>query len=135
MHNQYERVMHIIGHAISTVENTRLREILDRHGKHFLDHCFTQREQLDSLGSKRDIEHLAGRFAAKRAVMKILWEKLGGGAFWTDVEIIPNHAGKPTIHLSGKCASIAHTLGIIRWHVSISHITTETIASVIGEGN
>ena len=125
--------MPILGHGIDIVETDRIRELVERHGKHFLDRVFTQGEHdYCRLNPKRYYEHLSGRFAAKEAVLKVLGTGWRGGIAWTDIEILRNPSGQPQIKLTGECQRIADQLGIARWHVSISHITTHATASAIG---
>jgi len=125
--------MSILGHGIDIVETARVQRLLEEHGQRFLDRVFTAGEQAYCAKSqKRYYEHLAGRFAAKEAVLKVLGTGWRGGIAWTDIEITREASGQPRIILTGECARIAGELGIVRWHVSISHIETHATASAIG---
>jgi holo-[acyl-carrier protein] synthase len=125
--------MSILGHGIDLVETSRIRHLHDEHGKHFLDRVFTPAEQAYCAANpKRYFEHLAGRFAAKEAVLKVLGTGWRGGISWTDIEVIKNPSGQPGIHLTGECARIADEMGISQWQLSISHIETHATASAIG---
>jgi holo-[acyl-carrier protein] synthase len=125
--------MPILGHGIDIVETRRIADLLENHGERFLERCFTPAErEYCYRNQKRHIEHLAGRFAAKEAVLKVLGTGWRGGIAWTDIEILPEPSGQPKIRLSGECLKIAKTLGISKWHVSISHIETHATASAIG---
>jgi holo-[acyl-carrier protein] synthase len=124
----------IVGHGIDIVETDRIHRMLEEHGQRFLDRCFTPAEQAYcAKNTKRRTEHLAGRFAAKEAVLKVLGTGWRGGIAWTDIEVLPEPSGRPIVKLSGECERIAAGLGISRWHVSISHIGTHATASAIGE--
>jgi holo-[acyl-carrier protein] synthase len=125
--------MSLIGHGIDLVEIARIRRLHDEHGQHFLDRVFTPAEQKYCTDNpKRYFEHLAGRFAAKEAVLKVLGTGWRGKIAWTDIEVIRDPSGQPGIQLSGECARIAANLGINRWLVSLSHIETHATASAIG---
>jgi holo-[acyl-carrier protein] synthase len=125
--------MPIIGHGIDIVETARIRQLVQAHGPHFLDRVFTPAEQAYCARSaKRYFEHLAGRFAAKEAVLKVLGTGWRGGIAWTDIEVLRESSGQPRIALTGETLRIASELGIARWHVSISHIETHATASAIG---
>lgn len=125
--------MPIVGHGIDIVETARIRGLVENHGDHFLNRVFTPAEQAYcSMNPKRYFEHLAGRFAAKEAVLKVLGTGWRGGIAWTDVEVTKEASGLPRIALSGECARIAEQIGIARWHISISHIETHATASAIG---
>src|SRR5690349_7682414 len=124
--------MSIIGHGIDLVEVARIARMRTDHAAHFLDRCFTPAEQRYCLDYKLADEHLAGRFAAKEAILKVLGTGWRGQIAWTDMEVRPEPSGQPKVGLSGECARIAKELGISRWHVSISHIETHATASAIG---
>ena len=125
--------MPILGHGIDIVETARIRALVENHADHFLDRVFTAAEQTYcSKNPKRYFEHLAGRFAAKEAVLKVLGTGWRGGIAWTDVEVTKEPSGQPKIVLTGECERIARERGISRWHISISHIETHATASAIG---
>ncbi len=127
--------MAIIGHGVDLVETGRIAAMLESHGDRFLERCFTPAEIAYCRGhQKRVVEHLAGRFAVKEAILKVLGTGWSGGISWTDMQILPNPAGSPVLSLCGHAAAVAARLGITRWHVSISHIETHAIGSAIGEG-
>ena len=83
---------------------------------------------------KERIQHLAGRFAAKEAVLKALGTGMRGQMKWTDVQIANNDLGKPEIVLSGESALIAERMGVAQVLVSISHTREHAVASAIALG-
>ncbi|MCK4872111.1 MAG: holo-ACP synthase [Phycisphaerales bacterium] len=128
-----EHAIHlIVGHGIDIVEIARIGEMLDRHGERFLQRCFCEREVALAGTGKRRVEHLAGRFAAKEAVLKAIGTGWRDGIAWTDMEIARLPSGAPKLHLTGRTAEIAADLGITHWLVSISHTQTCAVASAIG---
>ncbi|MCA9304760.1 MAG: holo-ACP synthase [Phycisphaerales bacterium] len=126
--------MAIIGHGVDIVEISRIRTMVGEHPERFLDRVYSEQERLDSGTGKRRDEHLAVRFAAKEAAMKTLGTGWSQGIGWTDVSVVKDEAGKPSLVVVGKAAEIAAELGITAWHVSLSHTDTHAIASVIAEG-
>jgi holo-[acyl-carrier protein] synthase len=125
--------MPVVGHGIDIIETERMRHSVSEHGERFLDRVFTPAEQrYCALNQKRYFEHLAGRFAAKEAVLKVLGTGWRGGIAWTDIEVLPEPSGQPRVTLTGECARIAREQGIARWLISISHIETHATASAIG---
>jgi len=123
----------IIGHGIDIVETSRIRQMVEQHGRRFLDRCFTAAElAYCQANARRYFEHLAGRFAAKEAVLKVLGTGWRRGIAWTDIEILPEPSGQPRLTLGGESARIAAELRIDQWHLSISHIETHATASAIG---
>src|SRR5215469_4828987 len=108
--------MAIVGHGIDIVETVRIRQMVDEHGQHFLDRCFTPVEQAYCDRSpRRRFEHLAGRFAAKEAVLKAMGTGWRGGIAWTDIEIQTDPAGRPFVVLTGECQRLAEEKGITHW--------------------
>jgi holo-[acyl-carrier protein] synthase len=123
--------MRIVGHGIDLVETQRIERMLADHGERFLERCFTPRE-MAYLGNLREqAQHLAGRFAAKEAILKVLGTGWSHGIAWTDAEVPRQPSGQPTVVLHGKCLEVAHALGITAWWISISHIKTHAMASAI----
>jgi holo-[acyl-carrier protein] synthase len=126
--------MRIIGHGIDLVEVSRIEKMIEKHGGRFLERVFTDGEVSHSTGRKRQAEHLAGRFAAKEAVLKTLGTGWAEGVAWRDIEVTTNPAGRPFLVLSGHAATLAKSQGIAAWHLSISHTAGHAMASVIAEG-
>jgi len=120
-----------LAHGIDMVECQRLAEMIDRYGDRFLVRVFTPGELAYCSGRRRRVEHLAGRFAAKEAVLKVLGTGWTGGIRWTDVEVINEPSGQPRVRLAGRCREIADAKGLGEVRVSISHITTHAIASAV----
>ena len=126
--------MDIVSHGVDMVDCARLSESIDRHGQRFLQRVFTPAELGYCEGKKRRIEHLAGRFAAKEAVLKVLGTGWREGINWTDIEVRNEPSGQPRVTLSGRCRQVADELGVGEVLISISHIQTHAIASAIGCG-
>ena len=121
----------LIGHGIEIVETTRIRERLERSGEQFEMEYFTAIERnAPPLGAKR-IEYLAGRFAAKEAILKALGIGNNPNISKLDIEIQRLPSGKPSVVLRGKCQEIAEELGIKQWLLSISHTSSYAAASAI----
>ena len=124
--------MNIVSHGIDMVDCERLSESIDKHGQRFLDRVFTKAELAYCQSRKRELEHLAGRFAAKEAVLKVLGTGWTNGIAWDEIEILNEPSGRPTVHLHGKCRQLADEMHLANILISISHIETHAIASAIG---
>lgn len=125
--------MPILGHGIDLIEVARVERMLADHEARFLSRCFTAGEQnYCAANPARRAEHLAGRFAAKEAVLKVLGTGWSGGIAWTDVEVVREPSGKPVVRLHGKAAAVAAKLGVGPILLSISHTGTHATASAIG---
>ncbi|HBL12824.1 MAG TPA: holo-[acyl-carrier-protein] synthase [Cyanobacteria bacterium UBA11162] len=124
----------IIGHGIDIVETKRIQDFIDQSGKHFEMKYFTLIERhISELGANR-IQYLAGRFAAKEAVLKALGIRPNQDIFKLDIEIQRLSTGEPSVVLYGKCQEIAQELGITKWLLSISHTSLYAAASAIAVG-
>ena len=66
-------------------------------------------------------ERIAGRFAAKEAILKALGTGLGRGVRWHHIEILPDAHGAPRAHFSGAVAKRLDAQGATHCHLSISH--------------
>jgi len=126
--------MRIIGHGIDLVDTERVARMLADHGDQFLERCFSQGERAYIEANRRKIEHVAGRFAAKEAILKALGTGWRGGITWPDAEVVKLPSGQPTVALHGECARIAADMGITQWTLSITHIRTHAMASAIAMG-
>jgi holo-[acyl-carrier protein] synthase len=121
----------VIGHGIDLVDIAELRRWIEDPRDPLLPRCFIQ-EELDEIGDgPHRTERLAGRFAAKEAVLKAMGTGYGDGVAFTDVVIHRAGGGPPQVRLSGGAARAASVLGINGWRLSISHTETTAMASVI----
>ena len=122
----------IVGTGIDIVEIKRIKNILNKWGDRFLKRIYTEKEKKYCEKKKNMYIHLAARFAAKEALVKML----GTGMKqikWTEIEITNNRKGKPEINLYGKALLIAKQQEISIIHISISHEKEYAVAQVIGE--
>ncbi len=127
--------MRIIGHGIDIVEVARIATMLEAHGERFVTRCFTRAEaDYAEAAHRRRAERYAARFACKEAVLKALGTGWRDGIAWRQIEVRRAPSGRPSLVLTGRCAEIADDLGIVQWHVSLSHTDTNAIASVLGCG-
>lgn len=124
--------MNVISQGIDLIENSRVGEVFKRHPDRFLDRVLTPAEQEYVRRMRDPLPSIAGRFAAKEAVFKVLGTGWRGGIAWTDVEIINNPAGQPICRLSGECARIAAQKKIETILVSISHTRLYAAATATG---
>lgn len=132
---RYDAPMDVIGSGIDLVEVGRIEEMVARHGRRFLDRCFTPDEQAYCDDApRRRFEHYAARFAAKEAALKVIGTGWRDGIAWTDLEVVREPSGRPKLVVRGRCAEIAAEQGIATWHVSLSHTRTLAIASALGCG-
>ncbi|MFF0153617.1 holo-ACP synthase [Micromonospora sp. NPDC005203] len=92
---------------------------------------FTERELAACSGRRDRYVRLAGRFAAKEAVLKALGTGLGPRMRWTDVEIVNEPWGKPRVHLYGEVAAVWRRRGAGQVEISISHTAGLALAHAV----
>ena len=127
-------MVNVIGHGIDLVDVAEMRRWIEDVRDPLIPRCFTQSE-LDEIGDAVDrIERLAGRFAAKEAVLKALGTGFGAGVAFIDVMIHRAPGAAPEVRLAGGAAKAAAALGITAWRLSISHAGGMAIASVLALG-
>lgn len=116
----------ILGVGIDIVEIRRIKEAMEKHAN-FIDRLFSKNEiEYFKVRNLRP-EFVAGRFAAKEAVVKAMGTGFSGFEI-KDIEIDRTASGKPIVVLRGKAKMIAQKCGNYKIHVSISHSLDNAIA-------
>ncbi|MBO0995530.1 holo-ACP synthase [Bacillus sp. SD088] len=114
----------IIGIGLDIVEIKRLEKVSERQERlPFRILTDAERELYFTLGDKRKLEFLAGRFAAKEAYAKAKGTGIGVHLSFLDIEILPDPLGKP--HIKKPVFAKAH--------LSITHTEQYAAAQVIIE--
>jgi holo-[acyl-carrier protein] synthase len=94
----------------------------------FLERVFTRGELDYAAKKKRPEKHLAGRFAAKEAVVKALSIGIMSGISLKDVEVVRRPDGRPSIRLGPTAIDAA---GGRQVHLSISYTSEYAFAFVM----
>jgi holo-[acyl-carrier protein] synthase len=115
----------IVGVGIDVCDIRRFAEALRRRPA-LAERLFTPGER--GLG----VASLAARFAAKEAVAKALGAP--GNLSWQDAEVVKDAAGTPRLATRGTVAARARSMGIVSWHLSLSHDAGMASALVVAEG-
>jgi holo-[acyl-carrier protein] synthase len=114
--------------GVDIVRVSRIADALERFGARFTQRILTAAE---AAYVRNRPETLAGRWAAKEAVSKVLG--LGvRGIGWRDVEIERLPTGQPAVRLHGRAARRAEQLGMGRISLSISHEAEFAVAVAYG---
>ena len=123
-------------HGIDVIDVPRVAAMLDKHGDHFINRCFTKVEQeaAEVSAEHTRAERFAARYAAKEAVLKALGTGLAGGIEWIEIGVV-REDGAPRIELTGAAAEVAQKAGIEEWRLSLTHAAGIAFASVIGFGD
>jgi phosphopantetheine--protein transferase-like protein len=91
---------------------------VDAFGERYLERVFTP---LELRQTGRSPERLAGRFAGKEAVTKVLRLSATSPLGFHDIEIASAPSGAPRVRLSGHARAAADAQGLGRIAVSVSH--------------
>ena len=114
--------------GIDIIKVDRIRASLARFGARFSNRVLTENERRYVRDRP---ETMAGRWAAKEAVSKVLG--LGvRGIGWRDIEIERMPTGQPAVRLHGRAAARAEQLAMGRIAVSITHEADYAVAIAFG---
>ncbi len=126
--------MHCNAVGVDIIEIGRVELVLAKFGERFLGRVYTPLEVAFCRGRKTKrggAAELAARFAAKEAVMKALGTGARGVA-WREIEVLPNHRGKPLVYLHGRAQQRAERVGLAELDISMSHSHEFAVAFVVG---
>jgi holo-[acyl-carrier protein] synthase len=114
--------------GVDIIRVSRIADSLARFGERFVTRVLTP---LEAAYVRGRAETMAGRWAAKEAVSKVLG--LGvRGIGWRDIEIERLPTGQPAVRLHGRAARRAEQLGMGRIALSISHESEFAVAIAYG---
>ncbi len=113
--------------GVDVVELARLAQAIRRGGNAFMRRIFTVHETAYARARKRTtLQHLAGRFAAKEAVIKALAQVDPQHVpAMNQIEIRNDRHGRPSVVLMDRRRRR------VKIHVSLSHVDTVAVASAI----
>ena len=114
----------ILGIGVDVVDLTRFEKAVGNTPA-FAERLFTEAER------KLPLHSLAGRFAAKEALIKAIGDSTG--VRWHDMEVVSNELGDPSFVLHNAVERIVRDKGVEHIHLSMSHDAGIAIAYVIVE--
>ena len=120
--------MNVLGIGTDIIEVPRIGRMIEQHGELFLRRVYTEREIRHCHTRKRALQHFAGRWAAKAAILKALGTGWSRGVAWTDIEVRNGLDGTPKVYVGGAAKDLAVERGIADILVSISHCRTYATA-------
>lgn len=126
--------MDIVGIGTDIIECPRIGRMIEQHGELFLRRVYTEREIGYCQARKHAIEHFAGRWAAKEAILKAIGTGWSKGICWTDLEIRNLASGAPQVMMRGGAKDAAVERGIGDILISISHCRTYATAYALALG-
>jgi holo-[acyl-carrier protein] synthase len=118
--------------GVDTARPSEVADSVEQFGARYLDRIYTRHEQDSCFGSHEvRARGLAGRFAAKEAVIKVL-RPLDEIPEWTSIEIVRHPQGWCDVGLSGTARRLADEAGIVHLAVSLTHEGDSAIAVIVG---
>jgi holo-[acyl-carrier protein] synthase len=126
--------MEILGIGTDIIECPRIGKMIEQHGELFLRRVYTEREIRYCQSRKHAIEHFAGRWAAKEAILKAIGTGWARGIAWTDLEVRNGFDGAPRVLVCGGAKEAALRRGIGDILISISHCRTYATAYALAVG-
>jgi len=126
--------MMILGLGVDLIEIDRVKRAHEKRGQRFLSRLFTSAEAKYCLAKSDPYPSLAGRFAAKEAVIKAFSKGFGSRWQWRHIEVVKEPSGKPGIQVSGVLETLRKERNITAIHLSIAHSKRDATAVVVLEG-
>ena len=127
----------IIGVGTDHVCIDRIARVLARHPDRFVGRILSQAERARfdafEVGPSRTA-YVAKQFAAKEAVSKALGTGMREGVQFNRIEVLRNSAGQPSVKLLRGALMKAASLGVQRWHLSLSDEAGFVVSVAIAEG-
>ena len=121
----------IYGVGIDLVKIDRMKDVVEKWGRKFLERVFTDNEISYCYEKKNPYLSLAVRFAAKEALIKAIGSEIPVSL--TDIEVINSLSGKPAIKANGKLGIFLKKRKIKQVALSLSHEKEFGIACVVLE--
>jgi holo-[acyl-carrier protein] synthase len=126
--------MEILGIGTDIIECPRIGKMIENHGELFLRRVYTEREIRYCQARKHAIEHFAGRWAAKEAILKAMGTGRSQGIAWTNIEVRNGQDGRPRVLVCGDARETARERRIGDILISISHCRTYATAYAMAVG-
>lgn len=124
----------IVGIGCDLVEHKMTKQLKWGSDETVLKRFFSPKE-IALYNVEKTIKFLAGRFAAKEAVLKCLGSGMHDGISLTDIQILRCKLGKPELKMSGEVKKLSNRMGIKSWQLSISHSRTHSLAFVVAQAS
>ena len=120
----------IVGIGVDVVDLARFEQSI-RRTPGLLPRLFSDSERTPR-GRTLGVASLAGRFAAKEALIKAIGDP--AGLRWHDMQVVSDELGNPSFELTGSVAEVIEARGVATVHLSMTHDGGVATAFVIAEG-
>jgi holo-[acyl-carrier protein] synthase len=123
--------MAIVGIGLDLVRIARIQAIAERWQDRFLRRLYTEEERRLSSRRTSPYSFLAGRFAAKEAILKALGTGWSAGIRWLDIQVLNDATGRPVATVDGRARTLMREAGITGILISLSHDGEYAIAEAL----
>lgn len=123
----------IIGIGTDIARIARFEKALERHGERLALRLLGGDERERLMSHPAPAAYLAKRFAAKEAFVKALGTGLRRGMRWSEIQVVNDALGRPSLALSGRALALAEAAGVRASHLSISDEDAMAVAFVVLE--
>lgn len=124
----------IVGIGTDIARVARFEAALSRRGERLAGRLLGELERERLNEQVRPAAFLAKRFAAKEAFVKALGTGLRNGMRWTEIQVVNDTLGRPSLLLAGKAHELARAAGVRATHLSLSDEVEFAVAFVVLEG-
>ncbi|MGI6345299.1 MAG: holo-ACP synthase [Bacillota bacterium] len=124
----------IVGLGVDIVEIERIRSVYEAYPDRFLSRLLSAPELAEWQSRGRQLDSLAGIWAAKEAVAKALGTGVAGFLL-VDLQITHDPQGRPQVSLVRGASALAASRQIQQIHLSISHSRSYAVAVAIAESS
>jgi holo-[acyl-carrier protein] synthase len=123
----------IYGVGIDIIKIERMKQVVEKWGRKFLERVFTGNEISYCYEKKEPHLSLSVRFAAKEALIKALGSV--SALSLKDIEVVNSENGKPFFRVADTLEKVLKEKLIKRVHLSLSHEHEYGVACVVLEQN
>lgn len=117
--------------GVDIVDIRRIEKILEKRRNSFYKKIFTHNEMQYIASKKHSSKTIAGMFATKEAVSKLIGTGIGK-INWKDIEVLHDENGRPYIYMSLKIEDYLRELSLSDIEISISHEKEYAVSFAIG---
>jgi len=128
---RYKSSHMVYGIGIDIVRTGRIKEVIEKWGKRFLERVYTENEISYCYKKRSPYLSLAVRFAAKEAFIKAMGSEIIVSL--NEIEVMNLASGKPVIKHNVKLDDYLSNNMISNVHLSMSHEHDYVVACVILE--
>lgn len=123
----------IIGIGTDLVRVARIEAAMGRHGPRFARRLLGEQEAERFHQAPFPAAFLAKRFAAKEAFVKALGTGLCNGMRWTEIQVVNDVQGRPSLVLTGRAQELYVLAGVRAHHLSLTDEVDLALAFVVLE--